>query len=96
MSTIKNIEFHRNGVGGDSFYVVEFNESDTGRDLVAVIASEMRYDDSEYRCYVIDPSDPVNSKWRGDTIYRDLVDAGLWDILQAKQDDFMRTLAAAR
>ena len=89
------IEYHRNGVGGDSFYVVKFFEEEEDRNLIAIVASEMRGSARELRCYVIDPVDPTGSKWRGDRIYRDLVDAGLWKIVQAKEDDLMRTLARA-
>lgn len=90
---IHDIEYHRNGVGGDSFYVVQFEEPETGLDLLAMIPSQMRDFDEDLRCYIINPSDPMDSKWRGDRLYRRLVDAGLWDLVQAKNDALLQTLA---
>ena len=94
MATIYDgqVQYHRNGVGGDSFYVVKFHDDDAARDLIAVVPSSMRENDRDYECYVIDPSDPVHSKWRGDVLYRDLVDAGLWQIVEAANANYLADL----
>jgi hypothetical protein len=86
------IQYHRNGVGGEPFYVVKFYDDEAFRDLIAVIPSSMREDDSDYECYVIDPSDPFNSKWRGDVLYYGLVEAGLWDMVKAADEGYIAEL----
>ena len=88
--TIKEVASHRNGVGGTPFRAVTFTLEDHGHthDLVAIISTDFDDPDGYANCYVIDPTDPINSKWRGDRLYFDLRQAGLVEFVneaEAKQ-----------
>lgn len=81
---ILNTDTHRNGVGGDCFVAVEFTvDEGLGHPmerLIAVIPSDVADNpaDGWARCYIINPADPVHAKYRGDSLYRELLAAGLW------------------
>ena len=81
--------YHRNGVGGESFYAVRFRHTlDAGRPLVAIVEAHYRYEHPEHGwqgTFVIDPEDPTLS-WRGDVMYQDLMDAGMWQHIQQQED----------
>ena len=59
VSSVGDIELHRNGVGGAPFYVVRFVDEETVSLLVGVVFDE------EYTTAVIDPLD-LKRRFRGD------------------------------
>ena len=84
-------EYHRNGVGGEGFYTVAFTltEYNETTELIAVIPSALRdYDlnDGGIPCYIINPANPLTSKWRGDSILSDLLQEDLWEWIDAEND----------
>lgn len=84
-------EYHRNGVSGEPFYTVAFTLTEDGEstELVAVLPSELRdypINEGEVPCYIINPSNPLESKWRGDRLLIDLIDAGVWAWIDAEND----------
>lgn len=91
MSVRKIIDwrFHRNGVGGESFYAVRFRHTlDAGRPLLAIVEAHYRYMNTPRGwdgTFVIDPEDPTLS-WRGDVMYEDLMAAGLWQRIKQDED----------
>lgn len=93
--TIVTTNCHRNGVGGDPFYVITFQHDDSVNPLTAIVptAVEEKPDNGWAHTYVIDPTDPTR-KWRGDAIYHDLVNAGLWNRIQADNDARWETTLA--
>jgi hypothetical protein len=70
--TINSIEYHRNGIAGEGFHMVQFDLRGswlrTPQALTAVVFETSRY------CAVIDPTDP-NNKWRGDQFESQLREA---------------------
>lgn len=99
---IKNYASHRNGVGGDFFECVWFTLTEDGQstDLIAVISADEREratrdEWEQWRCYVIDPTDPEN-KWRGDNIGADLVALGIFDMIDKAADDKWQAFLAGR
>lgn len=86
--TITGHAYHRNGVGGDPFRVVSFTvtEDEIDTELIAILPSDLRdynHQQGDVPCYVLNPNDPLESKWRGDRLYSDLLDAGLWERMDA-------------
>ena len=87
---IDKIDYHRNGVGGEGFYVVKFHDrsdSETDdkvcrRDLIAVVFVQRDadgYTDAEAtiqtcRIAVLEPAN-VGARWRGDVFAPDIVKA---------------------
>lgn len=88
MITFIDSNTHRNGVGGEPFVVVTFTHDSHDRPLIAVIPSKynpregLDFDNGWSETYVIDPTD-LSRKWRGDQLYRELVEEGLWDRVTA-------------
>lgn len=93
MTTIIDIQHHRNGVGGVGAYFATFtNWGDVPDETFLAIISDYQYEryadrvGGNVECYVVsidrlpDVRFGVNS-WRGDEAYHDLVEAGLWDIV---------------
>lgn len=94
-ATITNTILHRNGVAGEPFAVVEFDceEGGTIHRLTAIVPTALEDTAKaghlgEVQCYVIDRADP-GSKWRGDTIFGDLLLADLWGRIEADSYDRM-------
>lgn len=65
MQTVTEIAYHRNGIGGDGFYVARVNDTDQGRTLVAIVPAWAVGDEDTDRanspgggvpCFVIDPA----------------------------------------
>jgi hypothetical protein len=96
---LNNYEYHRNGSGGDGFYAVAFTLTEEGEstELIAVLPGGLRdYDlnEGDVPAYIINPNDPL-SKWRGDKIARDLIDAGVWSWIDEENERRFNELLAA-
>lgn len=84
-------EYHRNGVGGEGFHTVAFTLTEDGAsaELIAVLPSALRYypmNEGGIPCYIINPNDPLESKWRGDRLLMDLLEAGVWSWIDREDD----------
>jgi len=66
---IDAIDFHRNGVTGEGFYLVEMHEEPTGEDIIAILFSHTDFKgertDANGYCAVFSPNNP-NTHYRGD------------------------------
>lgn len=100
--TIHGLSYQRNGVGGEGFYTVDFfleEPYESCARLIAVIPASLRtYDmnNGDVPCFVIDPTNPLESKWRGDTIAAGLIDAGLWQRIDADDEARWQTFLTDR
>ena len=95
---IVDCDFHRNGVNGSPAYFVAFNLTNESTEelMLAVIPAteaESHLEKREYvDCFVVsierlpDISRYANG-WRGDKIYKLLVDAGLWNLVELEQSN---------
>lgn len=92
---ILDTDTQRNGVGGEPFVAVRFLSDEYPRPLIAVIPTRyMPHDDPDMpnlahegwsSTFVVDPED-LTQHWRGDVLYAELVDAGLWQrVSESKQ-----------
>ena len=89
-------DFQRNGVGGEPFYAVWFEDEDTPGTLLAIIPGPVA-DDKEHgwqRCYVVSPNTP-GEHWRGDVLYSRLSAAGMWERIEADAQARHSALAQA-
>lgn len=68
--TVDRVRYHRNGVGGEGFCLVQFRQRD-GRRWVPMLATVF---DGNGRCAIIDPADP-DTCWRGDLYEQTMRDA---------------------
>lgn len=95
MTTIIDIQHHRNGVGGVPAYFVTFTdwEEENGTFLAVISDNERdRYQDrvgGEVECYVVSIDQLPDVRFgynscRGDKAYDALVEAGLWDIVDGR------------
>ena len=80
---VKDIDFHRNGIGGIPFFVVLFNDTEVpGGEMVAIIPSDAFRipDDGEFHespCFVLEVNETAKgnikfaqgNSWRGDNYY---------------------------
>ena len=89
--TIKEIAYHRNGIGGDGFYVVLFNwrEGRKTRHMFATLFDE------HGQCAVLDTDETAQgnvafangNSWRGDDFEDDLRDAiTAWEVKERNKD----------
>lgn len=84
-------EYHRNGVGGEPFYTVSFTLTEDGEStqLIAVLPSALRdypINEGGIPCYIINPNNPLESKWRGDRLLMNLIEAGVWEWIDREND----------
>lgn len=79
--TINKWDYHRNGVAGDPFYLIDLTLTEEGRsvNLLVVLSSEEEYatGSEEYHCYVINPHD-LEDRYRGDRIASGLMEMGIF------------------
>lgn len=73
---IESIEYHRNGVSGEGFYVVLFNDLEAKRKMIATIFSSTFEKNGECRCAVYDLAMLAEgniafgeNSWRGDQYF---------------------------
>lgn len=92
--SIIGTDTQRNGVGGEPFVAVRFTLDEYDRPLIAVVPLKFRAQndpelpdrtaDGWSETYVVDPAD-LSQHWRGDELYRQLLEAGLWERVQDDQ-----------
>jgi hypothetical protein len=83
--TINKWDSHRNGVGGDPFYLLDLTLTEEGHsvNLLVVLSTEEQHGSTtqETRCYVINPQD-IEDRYRGDRIAYDLMQMGIFQKLR--------------
>lgn len=72
---VQTVDYHRNGVAGEGFFLVTFREGRATKVAVRFTNGDGadRFDNG--RCAVLDPANPT-AKWRGD-YYQSAVDAAI-------------------
>lgn len=71
--TVTNVKYHRNGIGGDGFYVVRFSSvMDDGveRGLIGMVRTGPRTDNGRFDAYVVNPAD-IRDTLRGHDYFGD-------------------------
>ena len=68
---VHDVAYHRNGISGVGFFVVDFTARDQGRRMLGIVFHD-RDDPEDERCYsVINPAD-IRDKYRGDHFIKEL------------------------